>query len=184
MFDWARFRNRDFENSLTAYRSNISASAELRPRYSIATRQITHVFCSMLVDCQVDSAERPSSNLLLDHILIDAENGTPVVLAIGVLGARVECFFDLARCRGFATVVPQWTHIRGRRTTSTRISECHRSHGGPCYRCVTTEGLSGASPDPGTSMETSCGVVKASRLPDSDGIGGGRSSVGVRLSAK
>lgn len=40
----------------------------------------------------MDGTERASSNLLLDHILVDAMFSSTVVLTCIVLGAGVQCF--------------------------------------------------------------------------------------------
>jgi hypothetical protein len=46
------------------------------------------------------SAERPAAYLLLDDVLIDAVLGAPVIFAVAVLGAGIECFLsDQARVR-------------------------------------------------------------------------------------
>lgn len=57
------------------------------------------IFLAILVDSQVDSAEGAAADLLLDQILVDAVLGGAVILAVAVLGARVERFFDLS-CGG------------------------------------------------------------------------------------
>lgn len=47
---------------------------------------------AILVDGEVDGAERASPNLLLDQVLIDAVLGGAVIFAVAVLGARIEGF--------------------------------------------------------------------------------------------
>lgn len=47
---------------------------------------------AILVDSQVDSAEGAAADLLLDQVLVDAVLGGAVILAVAVLGARVERF--------------------------------------------------------------------------------------------
>jgi hypothetical protein len=51
-----------------------------------------HIFCAVLVDCQMDSAKGPAANLLLDEVLVDAMLGGPVILAVAILGASIEGF--------------------------------------------------------------------------------------------
>ena len=53
---------------------------------------IPHIFLAILVDCQVDGAEGAAADLLLDQVLVDAVLGGAVILAVAVLGARVERF--------------------------------------------------------------------------------------------
>ena len=50
------------------------------------------IFLAILVDGEVDCAERASSNLLLDQVLVDAVLGGAVIFAVAVLGARIEGF--------------------------------------------------------------------------------------------
>ena len=50
------------------------------------------IFLAILVDGEVDCAERASSNLLLDQVLVDAVLGAAVILAVAVLGAGIEGF--------------------------------------------------------------------------------------------
>ena len=47
---------------------------------------------AILVDSQVDSAEGAAADLLLDQVLVDAVLGGAVILAVAILGARVERF--------------------------------------------------------------------------------------------
>ena len=120
--DWARFRRRDFENSLTAYHTHINNQHKVtfRPphRKKKACPQLSnpahtwrkgpickqlsvvlsipsgipHIFLAILVDGQVDGAEGAAADLLLDQVLVDAVLGGAVILAVAVLGARVERF--------------------------------------------------------------------------------------------
>ena len=53
---------------------------------------IPHIFLAILVDSQVDSAKGAAADLLLDQVLVDAVLGGAVILAVAVLGARVERF--------------------------------------------------------------------------------------------
>jgi len=53
---------------------------------------IPHIFLAVLIDSQVDSAEGAAADLLLDQVLVDAVLGGAVILAVAVLGARVERF--------------------------------------------------------------------------------------------
>lgn len=50
------------------------------------------VLLAILVDSEVDGAERAAANLLLDQVLVDAVLGGAVILAVAVLGARIERF--------------------------------------------------------------------------------------------
>jgi hypothetical protein len=50
------------------------------------------ILLAVLVDCEVDGAEGTPANLLLDQILVDAVLGGAVILAVAVLGARIEGF--------------------------------------------------------------------------------------------
>lgn len=120
--DWARFRRRDFENSLTAYHTHIKNQHKVtfRPPHRkknacpqlsnpahtwrkdpickqlsvvlLIPSGIPHIFLAILVDGQVDGAEGAAADLLLDQVLVDAVLGGAVILAVAVLGARVERF--------------------------------------------------------------------------------------------
>jgi len=50
------------------------------------------ILLAILVDGEVDSAERAAANLLLDQVLVDAVLGAAVILAVAVLGAGIERF--------------------------------------------------------------------------------------------
>lgn len=52
----------------------------------------SYIFIAELIGGKVDSPERPTSNLLLDHILIDPVFGGAIVLARRILGAGVQRF--------------------------------------------------------------------------------------------
>lgn len=119
--DWARFRRRDFENSLTAYNTHINNQHKVTFRPHTGKKKpapksnpahtwrkgpickqlsvvlsipsgIPHIFLAILVDSQVDSAKGAAADLLLDQVLVDAVLGGAVILAVAVLGARVERF--------------------------------------------------------------------------------------------
>lgn len=51
-----------------------------------------HIFVAILVCSEMDSAEGPPTDLLLDQILIDTVLGAAVILAVTVLGPRIERF--------------------------------------------------------------------------------------------
>ena len=50
------------------------------------------ILLAILVDGQVDGAERAAPDLLLDQVLVDAVLGGAVIFAVAVLGARIERF--------------------------------------------------------------------------------------------
>ena len=50
------------------------------------------ILLAILVDGEVDGAERAAANLLLDQVLVDAVLGGAVIFAVAVLGARIEGF--------------------------------------------------------------------------------------------
>ena len=50
------------------------------------------ILLAVLVDGEVDGAEGATANLLLDQVLVDAVLGAAVILAVAVLGARIEGF--------------------------------------------------------------------------------------------
>lgn len=74
---------------------------------------ISYIFIPMLVSSKMDSPERPSANLLLDHVLIDAMNGTSVVFTIGILRTSMQSLFDRPGTGSMATVVSQRTLVGG-----------------------------------------------------------------------
>ena len=101
MLDWARFRNRDFENSLTAYSELISdmtltnpwpfgsfdpAKAKHKARLST---KISYEFIAMLVHCKMNRSVRAPSYLLLNVVLIDPMDSSTIVFAIRVLRMRM-----------------------------------------------------------------------------------------------
>ena len=45
----------------------------------------SYIFIAMLVHSQVDRPKRASPNLLLDHVLIDAQNRSTIIPAVGIL---------------------------------------------------------------------------------------------------
>jgi hypothetical protein len=51
-----------------------------------------HIFLAILVHSEMHCSKRAPANLLLDQVLVDAVLGGPVILAVAVLGARVERF--------------------------------------------------------------------------------------------
>jgi hypothetical protein len=56
-----------------------------------------HIFLTVLVDGEVDSSKGAATNLLLDQVLVDAVLGAAVILAVAVLGARIERFLRPVR---------------------------------------------------------------------------------------
>jgi hypothetical protein len=51
-----------------------------------------HIFLAILVDGEVDGAERAATNLLLHQILVDTVLSAAVIFAVAVLGTRIEGF--------------------------------------------------------------------------------------------
>jgi hypothetical protein len=62
-----------------------------------------HIFLAVLVHGEVDRPKRPPADLLLDKILVDAVLGGAVILAVAVLGPRIECFLCRASGSGVLT---------------------------------------------------------------------------------
>jgi hypothetical protein len=100
--DCARFRRRDFENSLTACTRRVSVGAlslhALKGHPHRVTRPVCaapapsspggldpHIFLAVLVYGQMYCAKRAPSNLLLDQVLIDAVLRRSIILAVAVL---------------------------------------------------------------------------------------------------
>jgi hypothetical protein len=110
-FDWARFRSLDFENSLTActrlrqhmpvYQSALASRiiseapllAVCAP-IGLVVDWYSHIFLAILVNGQVNCAKRPAANLLSHQVLVDAVLGSAVILAVTVLGTRIERFLS------------------------------------------------------------------------------------------
>jgi len=109
MFDCARFRNRAFENSLTAYSHAISQ------RISLVTSESAHVFLSILIHCKMDSSERASSDLILNYVLIDAVFSLAIFLVICVFRSRIQGLLDLSVLRGLTAVVSERAMVGRRR---------------------------------------------------------------------
>nr|POE78496.1 hypothetical protein CFP56_60728 [Quercus suber] len=65
----------------------------------------SHIFSPELIQGQMHGAETASSDLLLDDVLVDAMDGTAVILAAAIVRACVEGFPDRFRFRGDASVV-------------------------------------------------------------------------------
>jgi hypothetical protein len=63
---------------------------------TITCEALTDIFLPILVDSQVNSSKRSSTNFIFNNILVDTVLSMPVVLAIVVGGACVECLADLA----------------------------------------------------------------------------------------
>lgn len=57
----------------------------------------TYVFGPKLINSKVNSAKRTSSDLLLDHILVDPVFSGPIILASSVFGAGIERFLPSKR---------------------------------------------------------------------------------------
>ena len=53
-------------------------------------RNKTYVFLTILINCEVDCTKRPSSNLLLNDILINTVLGSAVVFTGYVLGVCIQ----------------------------------------------------------------------------------------------
>lgn len=92
MCDWARFRSRALENSLTAYKASVRRDD---------AETVTYIFFAILVPGNMDGAKRASANLLLDHILVDTMLSHPIVLAGDIFGSSVEGFLRLISAGGF-----------------------------------------------------------------------------------
>ena len=52
----------------------------------------SYIFIAKLICSQMDSPKRSTSDLLFDHVLVDAMFRSTVVLARVILGAGVQCF--------------------------------------------------------------------------------------------
>jgi hypothetical protein len=50
----------------------------------------SYEFISELVNCQVDEAKGASTNLLFDEVLVDPVLGSAIILAVAVLGSRIQ----------------------------------------------------------------------------------------------
>lgn len=81
MCDWARFRSRALENSLTACKASAGQDN---------VEAMTYIFFAVLVTGNVDCAKRASADLLFDDILVDAMLGHPVILAGDIFRPSVE----------------------------------------------------------------------------------------------
>jgi hypothetical protein len=55
-------------------------------------QRIPHIFVPILIDCYMNGSERPTANLLSDHILIYSVFSSAVILAESVLRSSIECF--------------------------------------------------------------------------------------------
>ena len=77
--------------------------------------QRAHVFIALMVHGQMDGSERASADLLLDHILVDAVDRSPVSVRVGVLGSRVKRFLDLMRGRRLPPMVTEGAFVGWRR---------------------------------------------------------------------
>lgn len=75
------------------------------------------VLLAILVDGEVDGAKGAAADLLLDQVLVDAVLGGAVILAVAVLGARIEGFL----AGSMSTQCPHNVH-----TTSTQAPRALR----------------------------------------------------------
>jgi hypothetical protein len=57
--------------------------------------------------------ERPSSNLILDYVLIDVMLRLAIFFIIRILRPRIQCLLDRAVLRGRATVMSKGTLVGG-----------------------------------------------------------------------
>jgi hypothetical protein len=64
------------------------------------------ILLAILVDGEVDGAERAAANLLLDQVLVDAVLGGAVIFAVAVLGARIEGFLGVSTTEHEAGAMP------------------------------------------------------------------------------
>lgn len=71
----------------------------------------SHIFLPVLVDRQVNSAERASTNLLLYDVLVNPVDCGAIVFTVGVGGARMKGLFNAPRSGRFPTVMPQRTLV-------------------------------------------------------------------------
>ena len=113
-----------------------------------------HIFLAVLVDSEVDGAERAAANLLLDEVLVDAVLCGAVVLGIAVLGARIERFLWCSRQRG-VSLLAWWTCLRvwHARTFTLRVDEAAR------LWCRSGEWYAGRELEPGVSMRSFSGAM-------------------------
>ena len=73
-----------------------------------------HIFLAILIHGEVDSPKRPPADLLLDEILVDAVLCGAVILAVAVLGPRIErflCGVRLWRCHWGSGAVRTFTRL-------------------------------------------------------------------------
>ena len=95
MLDHARFRNRDLENSLTAWRRERKADDERtgsgKEWYQRGENR-TDEFGAVLIHGEMYGAKGTSTDLLLDDILIDSMFPLTVVGRVGNLGPSVARF--------------------------------------------------------------------------------------------
>ena len=94
MLDQARFRNRDLENSLTAWEKKSKGSVSANgPRKGSATDgERTDKFGAVLIHGEMYGAKGASTDLLLDDILIDSMFPLTVVVGVGDVGTSVARF--------------------------------------------------------------------------------------------
>lgn len=82
MFDCARFRSLDLENSLTA--------CERKLGHSSGQKVLTYIFMTILINSHMDCAKRASANLLLYHVLVYPVFRHAIVLAGDIFRVCVE----------------------------------------------------------------------------------------------
>ena len=65
---------------------------------TVAGREVVrwdaYVFFSILVDSQMNCAERTPANFLLDNVLVDSMLSGPIVLAIAIFGPGIQRFLQ------------------------------------------------------------------------------------------
>lgn len=59
---------------------------------------LPHIFVPILISCQMNSAERPPTNLVSNGILVDLMVGSPVRFIVGVLEPGIEGFLSRVSC--------------------------------------------------------------------------------------
>ena len=91
-------------------------------------RNVAYIFAVVLVNSQVNRAERTSPYLLLDHVLIDAVNGCAVVFAIGVLGPSMQSLLHLAGSGDLPAMVSQGALIARKRPDECSSVYMYRTH--------------------------------------------------------
>ena len=144
-----------------------------------APLSVAHIFDALVIHRQMDGPEGTPSNLLLDHILVDAVDGGTVAVLVRVLGSRMQRLFDLMWNGRLPAVVTEGTFVCGRRATGRRTSAIIVAELGlgtrAVYRWVTLGGRREVGRRLGRFKEVASAsfdaAAAASVLLDSSGIG-------------